>query len=1267
MKNIIKSYFGNKRGMTLVEVLTAMAILSLIVFCFTPLFLTYYESITIAGDKIADVNTQSGVMQTVIGASGTVAPDKYSAPVANLDLSLKVAKGTSVCRGEVEGTVSADASITMGTEVDDIKGNFLLSDKENLLNSYVTVDGAGTGSAFTCFPTSLTDDFYKATITLCASGFSFNDNPKFTITCDGGKIPLSENSDYTVKKINEKMVAITFFGGGDVSFETSPIVVKYGSFNCEIEVDAPSMIMVGEANAAGKYHYYVSRGEVDSDTDSLIVIQREMNSDGVTLTSAMNDVEWVPAESGDGYNAVNGEKYGYYVMCGDQGQIRRFWKNNITGNYYWGGDYTYYTDINIDEVTGTTRYNSTKTTTPKTEVDYSYVYRGSHNAGFVMGGYSDLKLMNANTFTINALDTDKRGSNGNIAVYIPDGEVYYFQKLKTSDKNDSLEDSVSTRDKMVSAFTSGTVGGVTVEGLDRYWNINLATDWFAVKDNSVYYAINNKGQEANMITLTSVDAIVISENYTKNNTAKAGGPYYTVGTDGAQYSSSGIEYPTSSYNLYCGYIPAVMDAWSNGSSRNPDNDKEQYFRNHNDVSHSDLLTITSTMRNGGTFTLKTADFGSWPRWKGTYGMIAYTEDGTGEISYGKMQSALDKHIRTYIFPDGTRSWNYDITYYPFTNVKFAAIGKAFDNYTPITSELVGDFTSFVSDDASHLTIPQVRVVGGDEYNQQNVTGGQIIDITMSYLSHPLAIARTLNPTDDKIYDNANNKDGNRIFYWHNSRDSATYLDCASTIAPSGENDVNVSLMVGYVTGGLAEYTGGSTKDDVFVNAIMNNGIVLLRAGSSNTGTHNNSANFHSNEDIATDNSGYKLDSESNAFHQFYYLNSRTEGSTAPQRSGAIGQGTYHIGDLYGANYWQNNRHIQYISTDGTAAYSSSNTGTYSYLRSHPMSNTKVNCVTWGTTWQGYPEAMWGTENGTLISWDIDLVAVKKVGQTGSEEDEHEWNDKSVDAEFQSYMWIDNCNNKTFNVVSYTNILGAGDHEAYWGTIGSAIPNSASPKNKGSTFNSDAVAGTSFHEFADRCSRDVGTKYGAEWQNATSFISVLKSVNDVAFANNTWVAVGDWSGKHPADYCGKGATLREGYDLVPYTDEGKDAGSWVNVKYWVDVAGDGKLDGDNNTFLWKAVKISNNDKYNIVQINCLNGMWIATGYIDENKNGVQDDGEETAISWTYNPLNSCNSKEEARWRDEVVFYKNTGNGIEKIKEENIKTEVGAINSCATRNE
>ena len=45
------NYLLNKKGMSLVEVLTAMTILTLVIFCFAPLMLAYMDTINIAGDK----------------------------------------------------------------------------------------------------------------------------------------------------------------------------------------------------------------------------------------------------------------------------------------------------------------------------------------------------------------------------------------------------------------------------------------------------------------------------------------------------------------------------------------------------------------------------------------------------------------------------------------------------------------------------------------------------------------------------------------------------------------------------------------------------------------------------------------------------------------------------------------------------------------------------------------------------------------------------------------------------------------------------------------------------------------------------------------------------------------------------------------------------------------------------------------------------------------------------------------------------------------
>ena len=1332
MKNRIKNYLSNKSGMTLVEVLTAMAILSLIIFCFTPLFLNYYKTITLAGEKIAEVNTQSGIMQTVIGVADTSTPTSYSAPIAEMALSLKVAQNTSVYRGDSQKTVNAGASITMGEgkDIEDITGNFLFSDKDDLLNSYVTVNSAGSGAAFTCYPSSLTDDFYKAPITLCATGFTIGDNPEFTITCDGGNITLDEGSDYTVKKINNKMVVITFFGGGDVSFETSPVIVEYGSFDCEIEVDAPSMIMVGEANSKGEYHYYVSRGEVDADTDSLIVIQRKMNStdpknnnSDVELTSAMNDVEWVPAESSDGQGVAEGQEYGYYVMCGDNGQIRRFWKNSTTGNYYWGGDYTNYTDINEDEVDADNSHYYSESEY-STTANYYYVYRGSHSdesKANVLGGYGSMKLLNANTFSINALDKNKAKITGygpatNVAAYLPSGEVYYYSNQNNDGNNYSSK--ITTRKGMFDIYNNATINGgsdghrlgkieSTVDYMDRYWGVNLALDWRSIKDNSVYYLTNGytydyngETPEPNMITLTSVDAIVMAD--ADSGVKKT---HYSTSDDEAQGIDT-IEYPTSSYTLYCGYIPAVMDVWSNHSKYDGVTTHDDAIHGGGNYKDGTYSNLTSSINNdtafpsNTTFTLKKSDsdFISWPKWKGTFGIVAWAgndgdgnddEDYEARNAFGYADMVKAHYAEKSVWVPFTTTYYYgNVNYYAFNNVNFAPVGKVFDSSVP-TSDfdlIVGStYDLFVPEDSSRLVIPKVFHVGTSNttklYMQANVTAGEVIDITLSYLSHPLAIARTLNPTDDRVYDLTNNRGKNsgntRTFYWNNIRESATYLDCASTVVPAGEYDVPVSLMVGYVQGGIAEYTGNGTTNDAFINTIMPNGIVLLRAGTSETGTHT-SDNVSTGEDKATDALGYQLQTESNAFHQFYYLNSRSNYSTDPI-------GGSHIGCLSGAEYWLNNRHIQYVASDEhwPLATESTTSTTYNYLRCHPMTNTKVNCVTWGTSWAGNPVAMWGTENGTLLSWKCELNDDDDDGETALTNDsETAYNDRSVVAEFQAYHWVDRVNGKTFKV-----------HDSNWaGSVGSSGSYSDIKEGfktqSGATF---SIGSNNYWDFYDSCSRiragetiskelqaqginfldrrwtltGISFKDNSDvWKNY-GFISTLDSINDVGYANDTWVAVGDQSGKNPATYCGGSKKSDESGTMIEAYSGTGGACSYVNVCYWIDTNKDAnhRQTTDNRNYQWKAVKIDSDPLYNIVQINCLNGMWIATGYYDANDNNEYDDGEKPAIFWTYDPRLSCD--EEGGWSSDVIFYKNTGNGIEKITE--VKTEVGAINSCATRTE
>ncbi len=1320
----LNNYLRNKKGMSLVEVLTAMTILTLMIFCFAPLMLSYLQTINIAGEKMERVYRDAGNLEVLLGKNSldgnyTVSVDTVPIKLTSPDTTVTVdGNSKNVATATIESFVKAYGLTSGGTFSKDNMGNPSDNGKVNISTGQATfyTDKAGSASGITLFPSSLTDDFKVAYITIYSADINFVlSQCEFVTTGSTSEIQLTKGVDYDLeyhpdrkKTTDTNILLLTVYGGGDkISFETSPLVFKHMGQRYEIQIDAPSMIMVGEKAPDNNYYYYVSRGELEEGNDGenyLLVHRREMNSTDqqtgktITLTSAMNDVEWVSSETGD-------KDYGYYVMCGDNGQIRRFWKGDkrkITvkkydgtteqierdGNYYWGGDYTYHTDINNDEVDSNNRYYISQKKYDTT-ANYYYVYRGDHGNGFVMGGYKDLKLMNANTFTINALDTNKTSITGkaaasNIAIYVPDGEAYTWAVLGNTTKYPDLENGIGDRWSMNSLyyadgdFDHGTISGTTVEGLNRYWNLNLATDWFPMTSNAEYYAVNGVADNTNMITLTSVDCIQLSGS---------GASYYTLATDNSSNyyaGNSGIDYPSSTYNLYCGYIPAVMDIWSNGSNRN-----DNSIIRKDDVDKVNYGAIGDSSLRNGTVSIKDSSFKYWPKWKGVYGIIPYTVNSSSSIDYGKKMLALDYEVKYTDAGDWfkTKYQSYDIIYFPFTNIKYAAIGKACDSQTTIDSSVVGPFASIIPSDSSRLVIPQPYVHDGDGYNQQNVTGGEAVDITMSYLSHPLAISAAMNPTDDMIYDMANNKDDNRVFYWNNSREAATYLDCASTMVPAGENDIPVSLLVGYISGGLAEYTGGGTGDNAFVNSMFNNGIVLLRAGDGN-GAGKSSDNFSSGEEKALDNKGYELTKESNYFHQFYYLNSRTNESEQPYRNHiTIGDS---IGDLHGAYFWQNNRHISYVSVDGgqnamsTGTFNSSN---YNYLRCHPLTNTKVNCAVWGTSWCGNPVAMWGTDNGTLLSWKCEIIDDNNDGETVTKcnggtgmlggighdhkaENHPEYhNDRSVVAEFQSYHWVDNVN-KTANFPLVS--------DQWLDSLGSAKPNSKSTQQYAFTSsNFDMYEG-----FYDACSRTAAETLGlAEVTKTVGFISTLENINDVSYSDDIWVACGDQSDANPADYCGTGSYEIGNEDsgtkffTRPYISAGNygngstnasygKGGSWINVNYWIDVAGTGKQSKDNRLYQWSAVQISTEKDCNIVQVNCVNGMWIATGYKDANGNDEYDDGEQARIFWTYDPRVPCGV--DGGWSSHVRMYdgetlvdEDDGTASKKLE------TMGGINSCATR--
>ena len=1308
----IKALIENKKGLTLVETLVALTILALLVFCIAPLFLVNLDTIRVSGDKAVTVHRNAGLMQKILGNFETgddTSNEGYDIDVASADVTLS--------GNEISYTVKA-------------QGDLLVTNPNNISEGFATVKADSPDSTFQVFPKSLTDDFKEAYLTVAAIGFSFVDEPGssiYELYCNkGGTLTkLTYGDDYIMQRVvssdptvQNRVMQIILYGGTDVNFSNSPLTFKYKGYTKTIQVDAPSMIMVGEKSADG-YRYYVTRGETEKDesgNDRLIVLEKYM--DDVPLTSAMNDVAWVSAEDADKYAVgADGEKYGYYVMCGDNGQIRRFWQNPTTGNYYWGGDHTYYTDINLNRVEGNSYVNAVDTLS--TSVSYKFLARRGAPTHEGTDGYQlvhgttgsaskdprkdNAMASTANMWTVTALDGG--ASSQNAYFYASDGKILYYymdEGLKSGDHSGGLlaeqvgdGSFTALRDNV---FGKTSYNGRKFRGTGYYneWNFE-ALSWLRADQDS-YYTIqgidpSSVNRNAYPITLTSVGAIVLQGSSSIGDDQPYAGSTsyanYDVSDGGAVIQSSVANYPTSTYTLYCGYIPSAYDVWSRKAHDGCSLDiasvdttanqlvaKETYkdFHQEYDVD-SYLQRRSSNILQGSTE--------KNPIWRGTFGITPYFTSGDTVNLRTAATRVYEGRKKAYDAAAwGQRYWLDYMYYWPYTNLGYAVTGKFFDAHTD-TSVLSDDYRLPINAAFQENTIYSTRGENSSTKRQQYLTGGKVIDITCSYYSQPFALHIAANPSIDTKAYMLDNETGEKHFtyYYANRRETVTILKIASAKIPNaGENDINVSLAVGYAQGGSITFRESGSSYPAFVNNIMPIGIVYLRAGTANIGKQ--AANGNSTGEYqAIDKTGYMLKDESNYFHQFYYLNSKLdEGYSNPNGPGSdktadeynfLGMGLVaHIGNMYGAKYWQNNRHIIFRSSDGgepdTNDHNATPNGNYNYIRCHPLVDTKVTCVAWGTTWDNNPEAMWGTDNGTVLSWWVQLNA------KDFESNSSRYNDKSVSAEFQSHQWIDNVEGKGFKTKSYS----------WKGTVGVHQSDSESNPNP-ATFNYSLSGKTFASQF--RTFFDKSTQENRYYEQGYGFISTLSSINDIAYANDYWVAVGNQStGKTnlrgsvicPALYCGNGSLpnpIGKYYggskDVKAYTDNGQ-GGSWVNVRYWYDAKGTGKQSEDNATYLWKAVKISNNENYNIVQINCLNGIWFATGYVDDNQDGEWDEGERAVVCWARDPLASCDARNsignpaEGRWSENTQFYRTTGKGEYQAMP---ASDVGGINSVACRDD
>ncbi len=936
-----KRTLGSKKGMTLVELLVSLTLLMLIILTFTPLFVQNFRNIRTAGEVTSQSYEKASLLERLIANKGNNAAG-YEISVS--DVPIEMSK---------EGDASTSISFGENTSAGVVNGTIIASNPYSL-NSYSTFYTNDNTSRMLCFPNTLNDDFLTKKITVVPKGFKFNSAAenknadqsgwhfRIRVTDSNGNKKTVDKQYYDIqyKKDGSDTVAeFTLKGGNDViCFENSPLYIEYGQgvadlqYSVKVEIGAPEIIFVGEQASDGEYYYYTTSG-VDVDSGKLDLIAKKMSGDA-ELVSAMNDVEWVAEGKGDnGKGGVN--EYGYYVMGGDAGQIRRFWKQKdyIAGsdseNYCWGGDnvvnYSRYAYLDKDGNASSDSYE-TLSKTKTTQAQFKSIFRSGQEIVEVDGvkvnqlfnstkavtvtnnGY---KALSTNYFTANVTAADYNNFFLTLGVVAKIENKYeYYGADPDASKSEYKE------------LTSWLTGGDTYASKLNVEGYKEATDYEYADDTS-------------LITITSVGAIQI--NSSNSNYIESQG----------NTALNNNVYPTQSYTLYCGYIPAVIDTWALKN--------RAFMSGYNNI-YGHAATI------GAVF----GDNGSVASWypAGKFGDIHTTSTAIStSIVKDKSELSYEKLLNFTSHNSADKD-----TKYPYTGKKNSTFYKAGQTVEGVTA--VG------------LALPA-------EGNEYYITASEEVDVSIGYLSHPFAICLA-NPAypiisgatgSDYYFKKYVDESGkyDHSFYSSGLRDNVTMLDVASYHDDITGN--NISIAVGYSLG----YIFNDAHYQNHLGQVMNTGVVYIR--SSGDGDEKDTVGS------LESGKGWSMKKETNVFHQFYGIDQYQDGTGTVA---ALGWDTYHHRAYYNISTDDNSGGDDSKYPGGSdsgspiAVEGDVNFGT----NSHPMAQTECTTVRWGLTWDVKPQVMWGTKNGSMFSWNYDYENPKNSKIT------------SVTKEFESYLWAD---------------------------------------------------------------------------------------------------------------------------------------------------------------------------------------------------------------------------------------------------------------------
>ena len=163
-KAALRKKLGEKRGMTLVEMLVAMAVLVIAIMCFLPLAQTTFRNLFTVGERTSSNYKSVGLLERLIGNSG--ANGDYEVSTEDVPLQM---------------TVKTQSIVSNSSSLQSIDGASLLANPAIGGNSLSTFVCDSVTAKMVCYPSHIADDFLTKTITLYASGFRFSSINEFKI------------------------------------------------------------------------------------------------------------------------------------------------------------------------------------------------------------------------------------------------------------------------------------------------------------------------------------------------------------------------------------------------------------------------------------------------------------------------------------------------------------------------------------------------------------------------------------------------------------------------------------------------------------------------------------------------------------------------------------------------------------------------------------------------------------------------------------------------------------------------------------------------------------------------------------------------------------------------------------------------------------------------------------------------------------------------------------------------------------------------------